>query len=151
MDRVEKKIIDDFLNEGSKLAAVLEPLEGRHLVRLLRRRLFLSQRELAKRAKIAQSTIARIENGQLEPTEKILRKLLISMECDMLIVPLPRHFPDDILRAKAEKIAKKRIKYLEGTMALEKQKPEKKWLDEMIEKETEELLRSPSKIWSYDG
>jgi transcriptional regulator with XRE-family HTH domain len=47
-----------------------------HLLRTARRRAGLSQRALAKRARTAQSVVARIESGETSPAYETLTRLL---------------------------------------------------------------------------
>lgn len=75
-----------------------------------RKRSGLSQRALARRARTAQSVIARIENGTVSPSWKTLERLLrhTGLELRATLVPQPRgrsHMLDDvprILRLTAE-------------------------------------------------
>ena len=147
---IEKKIIEDFLREGARLSTSLQPLELGALIRLLRHRLSLTQSQLAKRAGISQSSLQRIESCQMDPSSQTRKKIFAVMECDFLVVPIPRRHPDEILKEQARKIAKKRVRYLEGTMALEKQKPKEQWLEEMFEQEMKEILKNPSRIWDEE-
>ncbi len=58
------------------------------LVRAVRRRAGLSQRELATRAEVSPSTINRIEAGALEPSVAVLRRILAVADLDL--VPVDR-------------------------------------------------------------
>lgn len=74
------------------------------------------------------------------------------MECDIAYIPVSRfESVESLLREKAVKLAEKRVRYVEGTMALEKQRPEKKWRDQLLENEIESILSSPSQIWDKDA
>lgn len=53
--------------------------EAGELLRQVRRRQGVTQRELAERAGTTQSAIARLENGQRSPTIRQLRKLLAAL------------------------------------------------------------------------
>lgn len=55
---------------------------------------------------------------------------------------------DSIRRKQARKQAENHIRYLKGTMSLEKQQPDSKLLEELLKQEEERLLRGPgSKLW----
>ncbi|GAA1288117.1 hypothetical protein GCM10009609_63450 [Pseudonocardia aurantiaca] len=56
------------------------------LVRAARRRADCSQRELAARAGVARSTVARIEDGSLTPSLGMLRRLLAAAGLDLVAV-----------------------------------------------------------------
>jgi transcriptional regulator with XRE-family HTH domain len=60
------------------------------LLRQARRRAGLSQRTLAKRARTAQSVVARIERGQTSPTWDTLQRLLKATGFDMRAQIEPR-------------------------------------------------------------
>ncbi len=149
---IEDSIIQSLLEKGVALSKEQEALSSGSVIQLMRRYLGMTQRQLAKRAQIPQSTVARIEKGVTQPNVTSLRKIFAAMECDIAILPLPR-FKNvhELLKKRAERIAKKRIKYLEGTMALEEQKPEKKWREQLLKSEIEQLLKTPSILWEDEG
>lgn len=53
------------------------------LIRIARSRAHLTQRELARRAKTAQSVVARIENGDTSPTWETMTRLLAAAGFDL--------------------------------------------------------------------
>jgi transcriptional regulator with XRE-family HTH domain len=148
---IESQLVSSLLKKGDELRREQELLSVSALISLLRLGLGMSQRQLAKRANMPHSTISRIEKGTIHPNEDTLRKIFAAMECDLAFIPIP-HFKnvEALLRRRAERIAEKRLLYLEGTMALEKQKPEKKWRERLLENEIEELLKTPSLLWDED-
>lgn len=148
---IETKLLISLLKKGKQVEADQEVLTPGALVRLLRLGLGMTQRQLAQRARVPQSTVARIEIGSIRPNEETLRKIFSAMECGIAFVPIP-HFKsvEDLLRKKATTIAEKRIQYLEGTMALELQKPDKKWRERLLASEIEELMKSPTQLWDED-
>lgn len=83
----------------------------------------MSQRTLAKRASVPQSTISKIDTGRLNPSVSTLAKVLQALECDLAISLVPKGRIEDILKNQAEKKARENVEYLEGTMSLEKQTP----------------------------
>lgn len=144
---IEEKLLDSLLEEGRKKSHQ-EILSIGALVRLFRLGLGITQRQLAKRAQVPQSTIIRIESGESRPKEMTIRKIFNALECDIAFIPIPR-FKDveTLLREKAKKIAEKRLQYIEGTMALEQQRPDKLWQRRLLESEIELILKSPSQLW----
>lgn len=146
----EEKMLDSLLADGVRILDQQEIFSTGALIRLLRLRLNMTQRQLSIRTAIPQSTIVRIEREKTKATEKTLRKIFSAMGCTLLLIPAPRTSVEDFMREKARKIAEKRLSYLEGTMALEKQRPEKKWREQLLESEIEKILHSPSQIWDED-
>lgn len=149
---MQSKLLASLLLKGSEVRKDQEILSSGSLIRLLRLELGMTQEQLAARAKMPRSTIVRIEKGITRPNVETLRKIFSAMECDIAYIPVPRFESiETLLREKALKLAENRIRYVEGTMALEKQRPEKKWRDQLLESEIESILNSPSQIWDEDA
>ena len=108
----------------------------------------MSQKILADRACVPQSTVSRIECSKREPNLSTLTKILKALFCQVLILPLLEEPIEMIRQKQARKVAEKRMRYLRGTMSLEKQSPDTHLIEELIKEEVEELLRSSgSKLW----
>jgi transcriptional regulator with XRE-family HTH domain len=84
--------------EWERRSAVLEqgqprigayPVPG--LLRRARRLADLSQHQLAKRAKVPQSTVARIESGKLAPSLKLFQRLLDAAGLSLVVVDNEGH------------------------------------------------------------
>lgn len=148
---VEREIVKSLLQKGKKIKADQEAFSIADLLKLMRKAFGMTQKILAERAGVPQSTIARIESGIVSPSEEMVKKIFNAFSCDLSYVPVPRfEVFDDFIRARAAKIAKKRMKYLEGTMALEEQLPSKRFRKDLLESEIEEILESPGAIWDED-
>lgn len=148
---IESNLLAALLKRGEEQRREQEVLPSGAIVRLVRLGLGMTQRQLAKRAGMPHSTIVRIEKGDVRPNEDTLRKIFAAMECDLAFIPVPRFESIEmLLRKRAKRIAEKRVQYLEGTMALEQQKPDKKWRDLLVESEIKELMKSPSILWDED-
>lgn len=81
-------------------------LDSGHLLRSARERAGLSQRELARRARTAQSVIARIELGLTRPAAETLERLLDAAGFDLSVSLVPHrraisHMLDDVARILA--------------------------------------------------
>lgn len=73
------------------------------LLREARTRAGLTQRDLAKRARTAQSVIARIERGQSDPSWETLTRLIaaagFSLHAELILSPAPdSHMLQDVAR-----------------------------------------------------
>ncbi|HSX38456.1 MAG TPA: helix-turn-helix domain-containing protein [Chlamydiales bacterium] len=148
MLRSEKKFIDQALEAGSKLPEALTNHPPAVFVRSLRKRLRMTQKQLAKRVGIPQSYIAKIESGHKKPTIETLEKIFRGLYCSLTILPIPEKNADQLLEEQALVTAEKNVKYVSGTMALEAQRPSKPGIREMIEEEKNRLLKSETtKIW----
>ncbi len=83
-----------------------QALDPGSLLRTARERAGLSQRELARRARTAQSVIARIERGQTSPAAENLERLLLAAGFRLSVSLLPRraatsHMLEDVARILA--------------------------------------------------
>lgn len=148
MLRSEKKFVDELLKAGKRFPQELSHHSPSTLLRSLRKRLRMTQKQLSKRTGVPQSYIARIESGKTKMTLETLEKLFRGLDCSLSILPIPEKMPDEILEQQAYAAAAKRVKYVAGTMALEDQLPTQAALSEMIEDEKNKLLNSETtKIW----
>ncbi|MCP5508507.1 MAG: helix-turn-helix domain-containing protein [Chlamydiales bacterium] len=147
----DKLLLKEIVNSACDLRQKQRGLEIGQLITLIRSQLSMSQRALAKRAKVPQSTISNIESGRLQPNTATLKKILNSMECDLLISVIPREEIEITRRNQAEAKAKRSIQYLEGTMSLEAQKPDNGLLHELTKEKVKKLLDSSGpELWEDD-
>jgi|JI9StandDraft_1071089.scaffolds.fasta_scaffold415650_1 predicted DNA-binding mobile mystery protein A len=129
----------------------LKGLDYASIIRLLRKRLHMTQKQLAARSGIPQSFVSKLESGDQEPTLKTLRKLFKALSCSLVVVPVAQEPFDDVLWRQAKKYAQKNLDYVEGTMSLEKQLPDKQFMEALLEDETKRLLYSKtSQIWDVE-
>ncbi len=144
----EKLLLEKIAYSAHSLQRQQRGLEIGQLIALIRGQLRMSQRALAKRAKIPQSTVSKIESGQQQANVSTLEKILRAMDCDLLISAVLQNNPETTRRNQAEKKARKKVQYLQGTMSLEKQDPSQELLNELIDDEVKNLLGSTtSKLW----
>ena len=147
----EKLLLEKIAKSAHALQQQQRGLEIGQLISLIRRQLRMSQRALAKRAKVPQSTVSKIESGILKPNVATLQKILNSIDCDLLITAVQRNNPETTRKNQALKKARKKIQYLQGTMSLEKQEPNQELLKELIDEEVKNLLNSTgSKLWEEE-
>lgn len=146
----QKGILDALEKYSLALPEEMKKLPLSSMIRLLRKRLHMTQQNLAARAGVPQSFIAKIESGRVKPTLSTLEKVFAALFCDYVIIPIPRKGFDDILQNQALKAAKSRMEYVMGTMSLEEQLPRKKMAADLLKAEEERLLQAGSSdIWEY--
>jgi len=144
----EKLLVEEIMQAAHSLKIALRGLSIGALIKLIRSQLGMSQMTLAKRAGVPQSTISRIEKGQVGVSLSTLQHILEAMTCDIVIAPILLDSIDVMRRKQARKIAQKRICYLKGTMSLEDQEPDSRFIEELLKQEEDRLLRGPnSKLW----
>lgn len=133
---------------AAKAPEGLETLSYSALIRMLRDKLFMTQAQLAKRAGVPQSHIAKIEIGKMHPRLDTLQKILNALHCNLLLVPKPVQDLDAIIHERIDQVAKKKVAGVAGTMRLEDQSLPSQLEEDMWHEERFKLLRNPtSKIW----
>jgi transcriptional regulator with XRE-family HTH domain len=105
----------------------------------------MTQAELAKRAHITQPNLAAIESGKVDPLLSTLRRIYKGLWCDLNIEPQLQKPLEETVRDRARAVALKRLKHTMGTMALENQAPDKETFRRLLEKRTDDILRSHRK------
>ncbi len=147
MRKSEKLLLLEIFKASKTLQKVQQNISVGQLLALIRRQLNMSQRVLAKKSKVYQSTISRIESGALSPNIDTLNKLFEALSCSIIISAIPYEDLEKIKIKQAYKQAEKKVNYLLGTMALEKQKPDQKFIDEQIKEEKNKLINSKD-LWN---
>lgn len=148
----EKLLIEEITQAAQKTRVAVRGLTIGALIKSIRVQLGMSQKALAKRAGVPQSTISRIEQEERDANLSTLNKILSAISCDLVIVPLLQDSIDAIRRKQARKMAEKQVRYLKGTMNLEDQQPDSRFIAELIKQEEERLLQgSNSKLWDENA
>lgn len=148
----EKLLIEEIMQAAQKTRVAVRGLTIGALIKSIRVQLGMSQKALAKRAGVPQSTISRIEQEERDANLSTLNKILSAISCDLVIVPLLQDSIDAIRRKQARKMAEKQVSYLKGTMNLEDQQPDSRFIAELIKQEEERLLQGPnSKLWDENA
>lgn len=148
----EKLLIEEIMQAAQKTRVAVRGLTIGGLIKSIRVQLGMSQKALAKRAGVPQSTISRIEREERDANLSTLNKILSATSCDLVIVPLLQDSIDAIRRKQARRMAEKQVRYLKGTMNLEDQQPDSRFIAELIKQEEERILQGPnSKLWDENA
>lgn len=144
----ERILLEEISEAARTLQRINRGLAVGDSIKLIRMQLDMSQAVLAKRAGIPQSAISRIELNQKIPTIPTLSKIYEALSCT-LVIGFSFKEPIDAIKLKqAKHVAERQIRYLKGTMNLEKQEPDKRLADELLKNEINDLLRNPGrKLW----
>lgn len=144
----EKLRIDAALKESRALRAKTGIVPIYRWIGDLRKRLHMSQKQLAKRAKISQPKLSKIEAGKANIKLETLERIFEALFCDTMLFPVPHENLDGLLKRQAIIAAKNELLPLMGSMALEEQLPQEEFLEKKIEDLADDLIRSGStKIW----
>ncbi len=135
MKKSEKLFLNKIFFCAENLKKAQNKISIGSLLILIRKQLGISQRLLAKKAKVLQSTISRIESDKVDANIETLKKIFDAISCDLVISVSPRFSLDIIKEKQAMKRAIQNIKYTRGTMAMEKQEPDEKFIVELIKEE----------------
>lgn len=138
----EKLLLDEITKTAHKMLQTMRGLSIGDFIRLIRNQLGMSQMILATRSGVPQATISRVEKGR-KVNFSTLQKILNALSCDLIVVPVLRNSIESLQYKQAKLIAKKRMRYLKGTMNLEKQQPDEKFMEELIQQEEKQLLEGP--------
>ncbi|PJD97854.1 MAG: hypothetical protein CK425_01615 [Parachlamydia sp.] len=148
----EKLLIEEIMQAAQKTRVAVRGLTIGALIKSIRVQLQMSQKALAKRAGVPQSTISRIEQEERDANLSTLKKILGAISCDLVIVPLLQDSIDAIRRKQARKMAEKQVRYLKGTMNLEDQQPDSRFIAELVKQEEERFLQETnSKLWDENA
>lgn len=148
LSKSEKLILDEIIDAAHKLKISSRGLAVGEMIAMIRHQLGMSQKVLARLAGVPQSTVSRIEGSKRDANLSTLQKILKALSCEVIIVPMLMEPIDVIRRKQARRVAENNVRYLRGTMSLEKQEPDTKIVQELINEEEDELLRSPGKkLW----
>jgi transcriptional regulator with XRE-family HTH domain len=144
----EKLLIEEIVSAAQKVKIAIRGFTIGALIKFIRFQLGMSQKALAKRAGIPQSTVSRVEQSRRDVSLSTLNKILSAISCDVVIVPLLQDSINATRRKQARKIAEKQVGYLKGTMNLEEQQPDSRFIEELIKQEEDHLLQgSNTKLW----
>lgn len=148
----EKLLLEEIMQASQKTKTAMRGLSFGDLIKSIRLNLGMSQKELSKRSGIPQSTISQIENNERDAKLSTLSKILKAISCDFLIVPFLQDSIESIRRKQARKMAGKQVLYLKGTMNLEDQQPDSKFIEALIKQEEERLVQRPNyKLWDENA
>lgn len=148
----ERLLIKEVTQAAKATRAAIRGLTIGALIRAIRLQLGMSQKALAERAGVPQSTISRVEQEERDVNLSTLNKILSAISCDLVIAPLLQDSIETIRHKQARKTAEKQVRYLKGTMNLEDQEPDSQFIAELIRQEEERLLQGPNvKLWEENA
>lgn len=127
----------------------IEPPKGGWL-RAIRTALDMPQAFVAARLGVSQAAIAKYETSEKDGTIQLasLRKAARAMDCDLVYAILPRENLEEVRLERAKELARRTIKAVAQTMALEDQSvPDDGSEDRVTEIARVILAENPRSIW----
>jgi len=146
---VRRKQLDRMLRAVKNLHGVTMPQKG--WITEIRNILGMRSEQLSKRMGVAQSTLSQFEHSEANGTISInnLRRAAEAMDCQVVYVLVPRAGSfEDLVRARAQKVAAELVVEVNHTMALENQRTGKDEQSELMKELADKLVRSLSRdLW----
>jgi predicted DNA-binding mobile mystery protein A len=148
MKKVNNRLKIDQLSRATQKGALV-PIEklGQRL-KDYREALGMTQSQMAKKLKIRQPVISRIEEDAASSSLKTILRIAGVLECDFLGVIRSSQPLETKIRRQAEKVAKKIIFRTYANMAMEKQAPPEEAYAGQLKRLIDELAGKPGpELW----
>lgn len=118
-------------------------------VATIRQSLGMTRRDLAKRMRVAESTVARLESSESAGTIQLdtLHRAAEAMDCELHYVLVPRRPLEDMVIEQARKRAADLLDRAAHTMLLEDQKPSDESLQKLLSEMTTNRIDKPG-LWN---
>jgi predicted DNA-binding mobile mystery protein A len=145
---IRRRQIDRALKNVNHLNGIEVPRRG--WIAEIRATLGMRSAQLGRRLGLSQSAAAQFAHAEAEGTITLnsLRKVAEAMNCRLVYAFVPEKSFEDLLRDRAELVARASIAKLGHTMALEAQQPDNEVQQEMIKELAERLVRELSRqLW----
>ena len=119
-------------------------------IQSIREALGMSQEALGRRLGISKQAMGQLERAESTEsvTVKRLRKAANALDCELVVIAVPRQSLDDTLRMQARKVARNQVRKTGHTMALEQQSVGRTFLEDLVDETAQELIdKGDSRIW----
>lgn len=92
-----QQVINQTVNFAGHVPSRIRLLTAGAFVRGFRSALRMSQEQLSRRCGVPRAHITRLEGGSVDAQLSTLGRIFDALFCDLLILPLPRRRPGDVL------------------------------------------------------
>jgi predicted DNA-binding mobile mystery protein A len=118
-------------------------------IRVLRESLGLTAAAFARRLKIAQQNVVKLENSERAGTITLasLRRAAAALDADFVYAIVPRKSLRETISARARELAQERVAPIAHSMRLEAQGLANRELQDQIEELARDLERRPRELW----
>lgn len=140
--------LSETLDRFSQLKNIKTPHKG--WIRAIRDALGMSGTQLAERLHVSRPRIPRLEQDELtgSVTLKTMRQTAEALDSVFVYALVPRMSLDDIIRTRAQKVARARLKRTSHTMLLEDQMLSDSVQQRMYKRMVDNLIREiPRDLW----
>jgi predicted DNA-binding mobile mystery protein A len=128
----------------------ISPRPPKGWLRAIRNALGMTTAQLAKRLGVSQPRVVELEQSEIggNVTLHSLQRAAEALGCKLVYALVPEKPLADIVRARAEQIARRQSGAVEHSMSLEDQEvTDEQALKELQESRVEDLLRRPARLW----
>lgn len=143
----DKLMARRLVSWGKKIPQAAE-LAPHVVIRGIRKALHMTQAQLAARAGLPQSHLAKIESGGVDVQWSTLGRILRAMNCEAVLVPKFTKEPEAAVRERIREVARGKVARATGSMARERQEPEERMIGLLLRSEEDRMRQGPSsEIW----
>ncbi|MBI5243364.1 MAG: helix-turn-helix domain-containing protein [Elusimicrobia bacterium] len=141
-------MLDRLVACGNKAPEATEEFEPHVIIRTIRISLRMTQAQLARRAGLPQSHLAKIEVGRVDVQLSTLRRILAAMYCGTVVLPKFQKPPRAALTERIREFARRKVARVTGAM----ERDDDRTVRALIRSEEKRLLSgSSSEIWDEDA
>ena len=148
MSKITKKLKETQLSKATQKGALIPVEKLGQRLKDYREALGMTQAQLAKRLKVRQPVISRIEEDAASSSLKTIIKIAGVLECDFFGALVSSHSVEEKVRRQAERVAKKVVARTYASMAMEKQAPSREAYADQLAQLIAELSAQPGpELW----
>lgn len=140
--------LDDLLNRIDR--ATLPPAPPKGWIATIRDALTMSQESLGNRLGLTRQAVMQLEKSEQNDsiTLRKLRAAAAAMDCELVVLMLPRSGLETMMEQRAETIADSELEQVRVTMALEAQEPSETYFASARKRLVQHLLVNETKqLW----
>lgn len=148
---LRRRQVDRVVRGGAGLAGVAPPQRG--WIAETRKLIGMRAAQLAARLGVTQAAVAQFERAEAERTITLqtLEKVAAALDCRLVYAFVPRTSFEELVRARAERVARQQVGGVDHTMALEDQALAQEAREDLIRELTDQLVRTlPRELWDEE-
>ena len=139
------KALDRLVAYGKNIPEAADEFSPHAIIRRVRNALRMTQAQLAKRAGMPQSHLAKIESGKVDVQLSTLRRLFRAVYCEIIVLPKFKKSPQAALAYRIQTLARQNVM---RALSLENRRYKDKEIRALLDSEEGLLMNRPaSKIW----
>lgn len=126
------------------------PAPQRGWLRAIRNAIGMTTAQLARRLSTSQSAVTEFEQREVAGsiTLATLRRIADAMHCDLVYAVVPRRPLGEMIQARAEEVARKKLAPVAHSMRLEDQAVSNETMEQQVKQLAKELIeRRRSELW----